>query len=111
PVHTYAQYGTYSATLTVTDQLDGSGSQAVTVTVSGTALCGNGHIDAGEACDGGSCCTAACQFAPNATPCSDGNLCNGSETCQGGTCTSGPALLCNDGNVCTTDTCVPATGC
>ena len=56
PVHTYTAAGTYQAVLTVTDQRNGSASQPVTITVNPPpATCGNGHLDAGEACDGGAC--------------------------------------------------------
>jgi hypothetical protein len=75
-------------------------------------VCGNGVIDPGEACDGGACCTAECEFVSAGTPCPDGNLCNGDETCSAfGQCIPGTPLVCNDGNVCTTDSCIPATGC
>ena len=139
--HTYTAAGTYAAVLTVTDQLNGTASKTVSITVN--ALCGNGQIESGEACDGGACCTATCQFAAagtvcrgaasacdaaetcsgssaacpadvvaaNGTSCSDGNVCNGAETCQGGTCTSGTPPVCNDNNACTDDTCSPSTGC
>lgn len=73
--------------------------------------CGNGAVDPGEQCDGGSCCSASCQFVDNGTSCVDANACNGAETCQAGVCTAGTPLVCNDGNICTDDSCNPATGC
>src|SRR5262249_56042968 len=62
PSHTYANPGTYTATLTVTDQRNGTASQSVTVIVTATGQCGNGHVEPGEACDGGPCCTGGCPF-------------------------------------------------
>src|SRR5262249_5519784 len=63
PQPTYANPGTYTATLTVTDQRNGVGTATQQVIVTASGLCGNGHIDPGEACDGGACCTGGCQFA------------------------------------------------
>jgi predicted outer membrane repeat protein len=77
--------------------------------------CDNVLVDPGEACDGTSCCTAGCGFAPsnsacpdetipnvctndvcnatgtcqhlpNTVPCNDGAFCNGPDTCAGGAC-------------------------
>jgi hypothetical protein len=73
-----------------------------TVTV---LLCGNGAIDAGEACDDGSdngssisCCTATCQFVPDGEASCDGNECTRPDTCLAGVCTPGS---CADGGACT----------
>jgi hypothetical protein len=79
-------------------------------------VCGNGIVDPGEQCDGGSqpdpCCTDDCRFEPQGTPCPDGDLCNGNETCSAfGQCVPGTHLVCDDNNVCTTDSCLPASGC
>jgi probable HAF family extracellular repeat protein len=52
-----------------------------------TPPCGNGQLDAGEACDDGpangsaSCCTIECTVAAPGTQC-DGGLCGQSGTCQ-----------------------------
>src|SRR5262249_24367856 len=76
--------------------------------------CGNGVVDTGEQCDegpdGGPCCTKTCDFRPEGTSCSDGNLCNGNETCSAfGQCVPGAPLNCNTNNPCTVDSCIPAT--
>ncbi len=55
------------------------------------AVCGNGVVEMGEACDGGVCCTAGCAFAaagtvcrPQATTCDGGHcLCDAVEVCTG----------------------------
>ena len=116
PQHTYAAAGTYTATLTVTDQLNGVASQSVTVTVA-SASCGNGVVEAGEACDGGACCTAACQLATAGTVCrAKAGACDVAETCSGSSVTC-PAdgfvangTSCSDGNVCNgAETCTNGT--
>jgi cysteine-rich repeat protein len=56
------------------------------------AVCGNGTVEMGEACDGGPCCTAGCTFEaagtvcrPRATTCDGGLcLCDAVEVCTGG---------------------------
>ena len=73
--------------------------------------CGNGVVESGEACEGGSCCTSACQLASDGTSCSDGNACTVLDQCLAGVCTGRQTLVCNDGNPCTTDACTPAFGC
>ena len=77
-----------------------------------TATCGNGRVDAGEACDGGEGCTASCyldenQFCTRDTecastlcirnscvPCTTGNQCQSNE-CRDGACTN----LCGNGTL------------
>jgi hypothetical protein len=68
-------------------------------------LCGNGVIDAGEACDDGSdngtsfsCCTTTCQFVSDGEASCDGNECTRPDTCVAGVCTPGG---CADGGACT----------
>jgi hypothetical protein len=71
-----------------------------TVSVSGTRLsttCGNGTVDAGEACDPGPppsanlCCTLACAAAASGTICPDDGLFCTTDACDGsGTCTHVP---------------------
>ena len=68
PAHTYTNPGTYTATLTVTDQQNGTATKSLTLIVTATGQCGNGHIDPGEAC-GGACCTGGCQFASAGAVC------------------------------------------
>ncbi len=108
PTHVYSTEGTYEALLTVTDQRDGAASQAVTVTVTPpSSQCGNGQLDTGEACDGGACCTASCQFASAATVCrAAAGACDVAETCTGASATcpgngvAANGTSCSDGNVC-----------
>ncbi len=58
--------------------------------------CGDGTVDAGEQCDDGNnldgdCCSAACTFETNGSPCTDGNACTGNDVCNGaGACGGGP---------------------
>ena len=77
------------------------------------AVCGNGTVDAGEACDEGvangttTCgCQSDCTYASAGTSCADGAFCNGDETCDGaGACQSGTPVTCDDGVGCTEDIC------
>lgn len=52
-------------------------------------FCGNGILDAGEACDpaiaGTVCCAATCQPATSGT-CDDGDVCSADDQCVAGTC-------------------------
>ena len=73
--------------------------------------CGDGVIDPNEQCDGGACCTAACQTQPTGTLCTDGLLCTVNDTCVNGACVGTPAACPDDGNACTTSTCDPSAGC
>ena len=73
--------------------------------------CGNQLIDPSENCESGVCCTAACVFAANLTPCpADGNecthdQCNGaSEVCQHPSKANGTSCV-DDLNQCTLDAC------
>ena len=47
----------------------------------GTPCCGDGNVNADEACDGGTCCTASCTFAANSTSCDDGDACTAASIC------------------------------
>jgi cysteine-rich repeat protein len=75
------------------------------------ATCGNGILEAGEACDdgnsvGGDCCASNCQFEAAGTLCADNLFCNGIESCDGaGFCQAGSPLNCDDGVSCTDDAC------
>src|SRR5262245_22018910 len=51
--------------------------------------CGNGVIDAGEACDDGNiadgdCCSSTCAITNEAGACDDGNVCTDTDTCSSG---------------------------
>jgi len=73
------------------------------------ALCGNGLVDPGEACDDGNytdgdCCSATCQLVGNdGDSCEDGNACTTSETCASGVCVPGGDLTCDPCLVCDSD--------
>jgi len=70
------------------------------------SICGNGLIDAGEACDDGNisdsdCCSADCQLAASdGASCEDGNACTINETCSSGSCVEGGSLECDPCLVC-----------
>ena len=50
--------------------------------------CGNGIVDAGEQCDGGTCCTATCTFVASGTVCrAGGGVCDVAEACTGASAT------------------------
>jgi cysteine-rich repeat protein len=75
--------------------------------------CGNGVLDAGEACDDGDqsaldCCSPTCTFDASGAACTDGDPCT-SDTCDGaGTCELVPSegTPCDDDdNGCTDDVC------
>jgi uncharacterized delta-60 repeat protein len=83
----------------------------------GTAPCGNGTLDAGEACDDGNftsgdCCSPHCTFESVGTTCADdANGCT-SDVCDGaGACTHpANAASCDDGLFCNgSDTCAAGT--
>lgn len=83
-------------------------------------LCGNGRMDPGEVCDGGTGCTTGCLLAENqqctrdtdcasvacrrgvCVPCTEGGQCQ-SNDCREGTCTN----LCGNGKVDTGEICDP----
>jgi outer membrane protein assembly factor BamB len=54
------------------------------------SLCGNGELDAGEACDPAAapagCCSPACAIAAAGTSCDDGDVCTSVDRCAGVTC-------------------------
>jgi cysteine-rich repeat protein len=75
--------------------------------------CGDGHLDAGEACEDGNrragdCCSPVCQRDAPGTACTDdGNACTADVCDAGGACgVPTPGLPCSDdGNGCTADVC------
>jgi hypothetical protein len=74
-------------------------------------VCGNGRVEVGELCDGGSCCTATCQPLANGSSCSDGNGCTLTDQCQNGACVGSNPKTCTASDQChTAGTCNPATG-
>jgi cysteine-rich repeat protein len=81
--------------------------------------CGNGAVEAGEACDDGNDeptdgCKPDCTFTcTEDAGCQDATLCNGSESCDptSHTCMSGTAPTCDDGSPCTDDSCDDVLGC
>ena len=101
PTHTYTNPGTYTATLTVTDQQNGTATKSLTLIVTATGQCGNGQIDPGEACDGGPCCTGGCQFASAGAVCRPATgLCDVAETCTGSSATCPADVLAASGTLC-----------
>jgi cysteine-rich repeat protein len=81
-------------------------------------VCGNGVLDAGEACDDGGtadgdCCSSTCTYEPPGSVCDDGDACTAVDTCDGaGTCLAGAAVVCDDGAFCNgVETCDPGLGC
>jgi cysteine-rich repeat protein len=107
-------------TLTVTDAEGLSASDTVEMLPQCTpAVCGNGVVEAPEACDDGDltpgdCCSPECTFEPLGSACpSDGNVCS-QDVCDGsGTCThpaEADGTPCTDDDACTgNDQCLAAT--
>jgi len=81
------------------------------------AVCGNGDLETGEACDDGGtldgdCCDSVCQLELAGSLCNDADACTTGDSCDGaGVCNGGAPLACNDANDCTDDACSSATGC
>lgn len=83
------------------------------------SLCGNGNLDANEACDDGSltggCCTSSCTPRPDGIACTTTEDCQVAPTCAAGACVGAPkpaGTLCEaDGNGCTDDACDGAGTC
>jgi hypothetical protein len=76
-------------------------------------VCGDGYVDAPEACDDGEtddagCCSAHCDAAAaDGTSCSDRNACTTSDTCEGGACVGAPLPCAPCGTCDPIDGCVP----
>lgn len=77
------------------------------------AVCGNGVLEPGEACDdgnlaGGDCCAPDCTPEAAGSPCTDdGDVCTDDVCTAAGACLHSPNMApCDDGDACTTgDTC------
>ena len=90
---------------------DGNGSNSGHVRVFELTLaeCGNGVVEAGEACDGGGCCTGSCEIASAGSVCraSVDATCDTVETCDGASDTcpadawAADGTVCDDGNAAT----------
>jgi hypothetical protein len=113
---------TTTSTTTTTTSTTTTTTSTTTTTTTATAQCGNGHVEAGEACDGGACCTAGCQFAGAGAVCRPAaGACDVAETCRGssatcpanGFATNGTSCsdgnLCNGAETCQNGTCTPGT--
>jgi len=81
--------------------------------------CGNGALEAGEACDDGNvadgdCCSSACEVVPAGAACDDGDLCTRADSCdEGGTCVGSDPVVCEgggEGQCGSAAQCDPATG-
>lgn len=75
-------------------------------------VCGDGTLDAGEACDDGaangtpgSCCASDCTVRSDGSACASGDACRTDETCLAGACRGAPVAC----PPCTA--CEPARGC
>src|SRR6185503_4533877 len=72
------------------------------------SLCGNGSVDAGEACDQGgangtttSCCSAICQFSASTQQCrASAGVCDVAESCTGAAATCPADLFVSSSTVC-----------
>ena len=107
----------------------------------GPDVCGNATVGDGEDCDDGNlddgdCCSSACEFEAeespceddsntctddvcdgagtcvhtnNTDPCDDGQYCTTNDSCSGGDCVAEAARDCADAEACTADSCNEAT--
>lgn len=93
-------------TLTIVDGAPGNTGELQSWELEVCTPCGNGVLEAGEACDdgnraGGDCCSADCLVAASdGTSCEDANACTTSETCVSGACIPGGDVTCDPCLVC-----------
>lgn len=86
----------------------------VTAFLESLTACGNGALDAGEACDDGNvldgdCCSAACDVAAaEGLSCDDGNTCTTATECRSGRCVRVDAEVCGGRSCTASDVLTPA---
>ncbi len=85
--------GSYAITVTASDKAGNAASGTVQFTI---AICGDGIVEPGEACETGACC-AACDFLADGSACPSTDLCFSNHACQAGICTGNtPVEGCQD---------------
>ncbi|HJQ83595.1 MAG TPA: hypothetical protein VKA21_05945 [Candidatus Binatia bacterium] len=94
---TLGDAGNYVVNFSATDQASQQAFCSVTLVV--TSTCGNGTLDAGEQCDGGSCCTATCSFATGVCRPAAGG-CDVAESCTGSSAVCPPDAVQAAATVC-----------
>jgi choice-of-anchor A domain-containing protein/fibro-slime domain-containing protein len=66
-----------------------------------SSVCGNGVIESGEQCDGGSCCTTSCTFSSSSSVCRpSAGSCDVPETCTGSSSTCPSDSFASSSTVC-----------
>ncbi|MBM4352649.1 MAG: hypothetical protein FJ109_02470 [Deltaproteobacteria bacterium] len=70
-------------------------------------VCNDNNVCTDDSCDAK---TGLCVYAPNTSPCNDGNVCTTGDVCSAGKC-AGKPVVCDDKNPCTQDSCVSPAGC
>jgi hypothetical protein len=95
-------------------RVSGDGSFSLASALHGS--CGNGKLEAGEACDPASvgsatCCDATCQPMNAASTCDDQNACTRTDSCVAGTCVGYEPVVCALASECQlVSACDPSTG-
>lgn len=101
------------------DRIDGLGAAPVTRTLSDchAPQCGDGRLDAGEACDDGNnregdCCSAFCEVVAPGAACDDGLFCTTSDVCDANARCTGSGDPCDapDGDANCAESCNEETG-